>query len=103
MRRKIESLLAILMFPSIISAFTPVGRAQEGIDPGADPDYPGDEQIDRKKGQLKMISSPALPEQIQLMNRRMTGLMEVLQSEVVANTSAWAMRMAQLLAGLILL
>jgi hypothetical protein len=104
MRHKIESLFAILMLLSVISAFTPVVRAQEpGIDPWADPDYTGEEQIDRKKGQLKAKSSPALPEQIQLVNRRMTGLMEVLQSEVVAYTSAWAMRMAQLLAGLILL
>src|SRR5215475_1388451 len=104
MRRNIRSLFAILMLLSVISAFTPAARAQDqGIDPLADPDNPGSEQIDRRTGQLKAKSSPALPEQIQLMSRRMTGLMEFLQSEVVAYTSAWAMRMAQLLAGLILL
>src|SRR5262245_1539139 len=104
MRRKIRSLFAIFMLLSIISAFTPVALAQgEAIGPWADPDYPGDEQIDRKTGQLKAKSSPALPEQIQLMSRRMTGLVEFLQSEVVAYTGAWAMQMAQLLAGLILL
>ena len=104
MRRNIRTLFAILMLLSFISALTPVARAQDqGIDPWADPDNPGGEQIDRRTGQLKAKSSPALPEQIQLMSRRMTGLMEFLQSEVVAYTSAWAMRMAQLLAGLILL
>ena len=97
--RKIESLLTALMLMIVISAFAPTIRAQE---PWEDPES-GNEQIDRRTGQLKAKSSPALPEQIQIMSRVMTGLMEFLQSEVVAYMSTWAMYMAQLLSGLILL
>jgi predicted transporter len=97
--KRIRVLFAILMLISVLSSFAATVCAQ---DPWDDPSS-GGEQIDRKTGQLKAKSTPSLADQIQLMTRRFSGLMQFLQSEVVAHFSEWALYMAQLLSGLAIL
>jgi hypothetical protein len=96
---KLQSLLALLLLVSALGGFTGSAFAQE---PWNDP-AAVEERIDRKTGQLKAKASPTLPDQMQLMNRRATGLIQFLQSEVVAYFSTWTERMAQVLAALLIL
>jgi hypothetical protein len=97
--KRIRVLFAILMLISVLSSFAATVCAQ---DPWDNPSS-GGEQIDRKTGQLKAKSTPSLADQIQLMTRRFSGLMQFLQSEVVAHFSEWALYMAQMLSGLAIL
>ncbi|MGH9838020.1 MAG: hypothetical protein ACREEM_04475 [Blastocatellia bacterium] len=71
---KLRSLLALLPLLSALGGFTGAAFAQE---PWNDP-AAAEEKIDRKTGQLKTKSSPTLPDQMQLMNRRATGLIQFL-------------------------
>ncbi len=96
---KLRSPLALLLLLSALSGFTLAVSAQE---PWNDP-AGTDEKIDRKTGQLKAKQSPTLPDQMQLMNRRATSLIQFLQSEVVVYFSEWTERMAQVLAALLIL
>lgn len=82
---KLRSPLALLLLLSALSGFTLAVSAQE---PWNDP-AGTDEKIDRKTGQLKAKQSPTLPDQMQLMNRRATSLIQFLQSEVVVYFSEW--------------
>jgi hypothetical protein len=95
---KLRSLFALLFLCSALFGFAATAAAQE---PNNDP--AANEVIDRKTGQLKAKQSPSLPDQMQLMNRRSTQLIQFLQSEVVAYFSAWTERMAQALAALLIL
>lgn len=97
--QSITALLTALLLALALSSITTTAHAQE---PWDDPNG-GQETVDRKTGQLKSKQSPSLPDQIQLMNRRATSLMEFLQSEVVTYFITWAFRLAQLLAGLVIL
>jgi hypothetical protein len=89
---KLRSLLALLLLSFTLLGFA---AAQEANN---EP-----EVIDRKTGQLKTKQSPSLPDQMQLMNRRSTQLIQFLQSEVVVYFSQWTERMAQILAALLIL
>jgi hypothetical protein len=100
MRSQFRSLLILLLlFCAGGGATSPAAHAQEiSSQPWECPECPP-EQIDRSTGGLRAKSSPGLPEQIQIMGRRMTGLMELLQNAVVRDFTDWAMSFSQILAG----
>lgn len=99
LRRRTRAIFALILFLSIGVSFAATASAQEPWeDQSASP-----ENIDRRTGELKAKASPSLPEQMQLAGRRAQGLVAFLQSEVGAYFTAWAERMAQALAALIIL
>jgi hypothetical protein len=94
MKSKIRSISALLLLITAIGFPSLVVCAQE-----PDPN----EVIDRQRGGLKAPSSPSLPNQIQLLGRRTSRLLEFLQNEVVKHFIDWAQRMAYILAGTFIL
>ena len=98
MRNRFRSLLFLLLLVCVAAgAISPTVYAQE-YKPWECPECPP-EQIDRNTGRLREKSSPGLPEQIQIMGRRMTGLMQFLQDAVVREFTDWAMSFSRYLAG----
>src|SRR5215207_10200566 len=96
---KFRSTFAILLLLFSLGGVSSKVLAQQ---PWEDPSSAG-EKIERSRGQLKEKASPSLPDQMQMMNRRATSLIQFLQSEVVAYFSQWSERMSQVLAGLIII
>jgi hypothetical protein len=96
---KFRSLFSCLLLLLTLGGLSSSVSAQQ---PWEDPGSTG-EKIERSRGQLKEKTSPSLPDQMQMMNRRATSLIQFLQSEVVTYFSQWSERMSQVLAGLIIL
>lgn len=102
MKSRFRSLLILLLLFCGAGACAPPAvfaqSEQATQQPWECPECPP-EAIDRGAGKLRERSSPGLPEQIQIMTRRMTGLMDFLQNAVASHFTDWAMSFSQMLAG----
>ncbi|MBO0861805.1 MAG: hypothetical protein J2P21_25615 [Chloracidobacterium sp.] len=102
MKKRFRTLLIFLpLLCAAASDIAPAAHAQDvtASQPWDCIDCPTQEVIDRSTGALRQKSSPGLPEQIQIMGRQMTSLMQFLQDSVVKDFTNWAMSFSQMLAG----